>query len=56
MLGIHAEEIQRVDFFTSHEGLLLDYEEAQTEGDHAGPPLQSLDALSLDRHANRGRR
>jgi 3-deoxy-7-phosphoheptulonate synthase len=31
VLGIHAEEVQRVDFFTSHEGLLLDYEEAQTK-------------------------
>jgi len=31
VLGIHAEEIQRVDFFTSHEGLHLGYEEAQTK-------------------------
>jgi 3-deoxy-7-phosphoheptulonate synthase len=31
VLAIHAEEIQRVDFFTSHEGLHLDYEEAQTK-------------------------
>jgi len=30
ILGIHAGEIERVDFFTSHEGLLLAYEEAQT--------------------------
>ena len=30
VLGIHAGEIERVDFYTSHEGLHLAYEEAQT--------------------------
>jgi 3-deoxy-7-phosphoheptulonate synthase len=30
VLGVHAGEIERVDFFTSHEGLHLPYEEAQT--------------------------
>jgi len=30
VLGLHAGEIERVDFFTSHEGLHLAYEEAQT--------------------------
>jgi 3-deoxy-7-phosphoheptulonate synthase len=30
VLGIRASEIERVDFFTSHEGLHLLYEEAQT--------------------------
>ena len=35
VLGIHAEEVHTVDFFTSHEGLHLDYEEAQTKP--AGP-------------------
>ncbi len=33
VLGIHAGEIERVDFFTSHEGLHLAYEEAQTRLD-----------------------
>jgi 3-deoxy-7-phosphoheptulonate synthase len=33
VLGIHAGEIERVDFFTSHEGLHLAYEEAQTRRD-----------------------
>jgi 3-deoxy-7-phosphoheptulonate synthase len=36
VLAIHAEEIQRVDFFTSHEGLHLDYEEAQTKPSSSG--------------------
>lgn len=30
VLGVHAAEMERVDFFTSHEGLHLFYEEAQT--------------------------
>lgn len=30
VLGIHAGELERVDFFTSHEALHLGYEEAQT--------------------------
>jgi len=30
VLGIHPGEIERVDFFTSHEGLHLAYEETQT--------------------------
>ena len=30
VLGVHPSEIERVDFFTSHEGLHLPYEEAQT--------------------------
>jgi 3-deoxy-7-phosphoheptulonate synthase len=30
VLGVHANEMGWVDFFTSHEGLLLYYEEAQT--------------------------
>lgn len=30
ILGVRAGEIQAVDFHVSHEGLLLDYEEAQT--------------------------
>jgi 3-deoxy-7-phosphoheptulonate synthase len=38
VLGVHATEMGWVDFFTSHEGLLLHYEEAQTrpgvEGRH----------------------
>ncbi len=33
VLGVHAGEIERVDFFTSHEGLHLAYEEAQTRRD-----------------------
>ena len=33
VLGIHAGEIERVDFFTSHEALHLAYEEAQTRLD-----------------------
>lgn len=33
VLGVHAGEIERVDFFTSHEGLHLSYEEAQTRRD-----------------------
>jgi 3-deoxy-7-phosphoheptulonate synthase len=36
VLGLHAEEIQRVDFFTSHEGLHLLYEEAQTKAASEG--------------------
>jgi len=35
VLGVHAGEMEWVDFFTSHEGLHLDYEEAQT---HRAPP------------------
>jgi 3-deoxy-7-phosphoheptulonate synthase len=30
VLGIHAEAMERVDIYTSHEGLLLPYEQAQT--------------------------
>lgn len=30
VLGVHAAEMGSVEFFTSHEGLLLHYEEAQT--------------------------
>ena len=30
VLGVHAAEMSSVEFFTSHEGLLLHYEEAQT--------------------------
>jgi len=30
LAGVQPEEISRVDFFTSHEGLLLPYEQAQT--------------------------
>jgi 3-deoxy-7-phosphoheptulonate synthase len=30
VLGVHAEALDRVDFFASHEALLLPYEEAQT--------------------------
>jgi 3-deoxy-7-phosphoheptulonate synthase len=30
VLGVQAEGMNRVDFFTSHEGLLLPYEQAQT--------------------------
>ncbi|HZT28743.1 MAG TPA: 3-deoxy-7-phosphoheptulonate synthase class II [Bryobacteraceae bacterium] len=30
VLGVHAGEMERVDFFTSHEGLHLVYEQAQT--------------------------
>jgi 3-deoxy-7-phosphoheptulonate synthase len=30
ILGVHAGEISRVDLYTSHEGLVLAYEEAQT--------------------------
>jgi 3-deoxy-7-phosphoheptulonate synthase len=36
VLGIRAGEIERVDFFTSHEGLHLPYEEAQTSQSGAG--------------------
>ncbi len=36
VLGIHAEEVQRVDFFTSHEGLHLEYETAQTKAAQDG--------------------
>jgi 3-deoxy-7-phosphoheptulonate synthase len=31
ILGVKAAEIEQVEFFSSHEGLLLDYEEAQTQ-------------------------
>ncbi|MCX7015354.1 MAG: 3-deoxy-7-phosphoheptulonate synthase class II [Candidatus Sumerlaeota bacterium] len=31
--GVHAEALGRIDFYTSHEGLLLDYEEALTRRD-----------------------
>lgn len=34
VLGVHAETPERVDFFTSHEALLLPYEEAQTRGSY----------------------
>ena len=41
VLGVHATEMGWVDFFTSHEGLLLHYEEAQTRpgvgGRHYNP-------------------
>jgi 3-deoxy-7-phosphoheptulonate synthase len=30
VLGVHADAMQRVEFFTSHEALLLPYEQAQT--------------------------
>ena len=30
VLGVRADALDRVDFFTSHEALLLPYEEAQT--------------------------
>jgi 3-deoxy-7-phosphoheptulonate synthase len=30
ILGVHPGELQWIDFFTSHEGLLLPYEQAQT--------------------------
>jgi 3-deoxy-7-phosphoheptulonate synthase len=30
VLGVHADAMERVDFFASHEALLLPYEEAQT--------------------------
>ena len=30
VLGVHADALERVDFFTSHEALLLPYEQAQT--------------------------
>ena len=30
VLGVHAEGMERVDIYTSHEGLLLPYEQAQT--------------------------
>ncbi|MCP5110115.1 MAG: 3-deoxy-7-phosphoheptulonate synthase class II [bacterium] len=33
VLGVHAAEMERVDFFTSHEALHLSYEEAQTRTD-----------------------
>ncbi len=36
VLGIRAGEIERVDFFTSHEGLHLPYEEAQSSRSDAG--------------------
>jgi 3-deoxy-7-phosphoheptulonate synthase len=36
VLGIRAGELERVDFFTSHEGLHLPYEEAQTSRSDAG--------------------
>jgi len=35
VLGVYASEIERVDFFTSHEGLHLTYEAAQTK--RSGP-------------------
>lgn len=34
VLGVHTAEMSWVDFFTSHEGLLLYYEEAQTKPVH----------------------
>jgi len=37
VLGVHAGEMEWVDFFTSHEGLHLDYEGAQT---HRAPPSE----------------
>ena len=36
VLGVRAGEIERVDFFTSHEGLHLAYEESQTHPDGRG--------------------
>ena len=33
VLGVHASEMERVDFYTSHEALHLSYEEAQTRRD-----------------------
>ena len=30
LVGVQAGEVTRVDFFTSHEGLLLPYEQAVT--------------------------
>ena len=30
LVGVNVAQVHRVDFFTSHEGLVLDYEEAQT--------------------------
>ena len=37
VLGVHAAEMGSVEFFTSHEGLLLHYEEAQTRAIAGGP-------------------
>jgi 3-deoxy-7-phosphoheptulonate synthase len=34
VLGVHAEALDRVDMFASHEALLLPYEEAQTRGSY----------------------
>jgi 3-deoxy-7-phosphoheptulonate synthase len=34
VLGVHADAMERVDFFASHEALLLPYEEAQTRPVH----------------------
>ena len=45
----------RVDFFTSHEGLHLPYEQAQTRhGAAARRLVQPVDALPVDRHAHGG--
>ena len=33
VLGVHAEAMQRVDLYTSHEGLHLPYEEAITRNE-----------------------
>ena len=51
--GEPMHETHRVEFFTSHEGLHLPYEQAQTRFLRAPAALVQLDdALSVDRHAH----
>jgi 3-deoxy-7-phosphoheptulonate synthase len=42
VLGVRAGEIERVDFFTSHEGLHLAYEQAQTRRHQEGDRWYNL--------------
>ena len=49
-IGADPDEFHRVDFHSSHEALLLEYEQALTRinsGAHR-PPLQRLRALRVD--------
>ena len=52
--GSEVHNLNRVDFYTSHEALLLPYEEAQTRAGAAAVGLvQPQHALPVDRHAHR---
>ena len=52
--GADFDELKRVEFYTSHEGLLMDYERPMTRIDSRnGTPVQHLGALPLDRERTR---